>query len=579
MDILPNEIVIRVLLCCSYTDILAFASTCKKYFSLVSNSVNLQLHIELEANGLQVIGGSPNDTNDHSRLLQKLKQYRDAWLDLSFMPPINRECGEETMLCWEFRDGVFAQAFSASGLEIESDSMLIIPLDTDGNISPISFGVAFNEFTLDPSQGLVVLAGVHSQAKSRGWIRICSSVTGQAHSQAKHPLLNLELGFSASTFIRAFDITLEIKGELLAVKFASAEKFIYEILIWNWKTGKLLNRIRCDRGICNFAFLDSDHLVIWSACRESGRLPLTLLNLLVYEQVGSTRFEHDIPDGGTFDIPTFPELSPAFTFHFPKFRAYSQVDSAGFLLRSDYGSRRSFTKSIPFAHSAALTLGLTMSLVLEGTSLRFRIFVDAHQLIDHLRWGGGRQISKLSWHEWGERATRWFEVDSGPNHWICWMFGSRYVISEEYLSVIDFHTPTVRRHANRHQNTYIVHERSEDALKKISRRIGAGRLPIVPGGEDESAENDWPEETDASDDAVVAVCVTSEEATNMPYFDEPVMSRLPYRMVSRVQPVDAWEGWLISGSQLISIDYGFGLDTDEVMVYTVGGLDEINGNS
>ncbi|KAG8771490.1 hypothetical protein FRC12_003583 [Ceratobasidium sp. 428] len=550
-----------------------------EYSSLVSDSVNLQLHIELEANGLQVIGGSPNDTSDHSRLLQKLKQYRDAWLDLSFMPPINRECGEETMLCWEFRDGVFAQAFSASGLEIESDSMLIIPLDTDGNISSISFGVAFNEFTLDPSQGLVVLAGVHSQAKSRGWIRICSSVTGQAHSRAKHPLLNLELGFSASTFIRAFDITLEIKGELLAVKFASAEKFIYEILIWNWKTGRLLNRISCDHGICNFAFLDNDHLVVWSACRESGRLPLTSLNLLVYEQVGSTRFDHDISDGETFDIPTFPELSPAFTFQFPKLRVYSQVDASGFLLRSDYGSKRNFAKSTPFAHSEALTLGLTMSLVLEGTSLRFRIFVDAHQLTNHLRQGKSRRISKLSWHEWGERATRWFEVDSGPNHWICWMFGSRYVISEEYLSVIDFHTPTVRRHANRLQDTYVVHERSEDALKSIARRIYAGRLPVTPGGEDESAGSDWPDETAASGDAVVAFCVTSEEATNMPYFDEPVMSRLPYRMVSRVQPVGAQEGWLISGSQLISIDYGFGLDTDEVVVYTIrGSVGEINEN-
>ncbi|KAG8777524.1 hypothetical protein FRC12_000327 [Ceratobasidium sp. 428] len=584
MNILPNEIVIRVLLCCSYRDILAFASTCRKYSNIVSKSINLQLHIELEANGLQVVGGC--DISDHSLLLQKLQRYRDAWLDLSFMAPINRDCGEENMSLWELRDGAFAKAFSTSGSDMEADSVLITSLNAERNKTRISFGVVFNEFTLDSNQDLIVLAGVGPQptpqdlahTTSQGWIRICSLVTGQAHPHAKRPLLNLKLGFRIVD-LQPFDVALEIKGELLVIKFASAEDFVYEILVWNWKTGRPLNRIGCDRGVCDFVSLDRNHLVVWSARGANGRLALSSPDLLIYEQIGLASIERGVSDDGTFDISTFPKLSPAFTFQFPTLRALSRISVRGLLLRSDYGTGTCFATSLPFANSKALTLGLTMTLILEGSHHMLRIFVDACQLTRHLEQGKRQSISKLIWNEWGEHATRWFEVDNEFSHWVCWIFGSRYVSNaEQYLSVIDFHSPTVRRHAGRYRDTYFLPERSNYILEKMTRRINTGYLPITPGGEVESLGCDWPDKVARHDDSVVVVCVTAEEATSMPYFEQPAISRLPYRMVTRVQTVNVREDWLINGTQLIGIDYDFGPNPNNVTVYGIQGLDEVEGS-
>ncbi|KAG8763974.1 hypothetical protein FRC12_008348, partial [Ceratobasidium sp. 428] len=47
---LPNELVSHALQFCSYLDILRFSMTCKTYLEVVRSTVNLQLHIELEAN-------------------------------------------------------------------------------------------------------------------------------------------------------------------------------------------------------------------------------------------------------------------------------------------------------------------------------------------------------------------------------------------------------------------------------------------------------------------------------------------------------------------------------------------------
>ncbi|KAG8771489.1 hypothetical protein FRC12_003582 [Ceratobasidium sp. 428] len=495
------------------------------------------------------------------------------------MPPLNRDCGEEDMSLWELRDGAFAKAFSTSGLEIEPDSVLITSLNADGNIIRIPFGVVFDEFTLDSNQDLIVLAGVNPQPTSQGWIRICSLVTGQAHPHAKHPLLNLELGFRAVD-LQPFDIALKTKGELPAIKFASAEDLVYEILIWNWKTGRPLNRVGCDRGICDFVFLDSNNLVVWSARCASGRLALGSPDLLVYEQIGSTSFECNVFDNGTFDISTFPKLSPAFTFHFPKLRPLSRVSVRRFLLQSDYGAGVCFATSVPFTNLRAMTLGLTMTLILEGSQYMLRIFVDVCQLFEHIERGKRQSISKLSWNEWGDLATRWFKVDSELSHWICWIFGSRYISNaERYLSVIDFHSPTVRRHAGRSRGAYFLPQRSANFLEKMNGRINTGYLPIIPGGGMESMGSGWPDEVAACNDLVVVVCVTSEEVTSMPYFEEPVVSRLPYRMATRVQAVNVREDWLISGTQLIGIDYGFSSNSNYVTVYTIQGLDETEGSA
>ncbi|KAG8704778.1 hypothetical protein FRC09_003327, partial [Ceratobasidium sp. 395] len=296
----------------------------------------------MEANGLQLAGRSLDHMTDHASLLKKLRRHRDAWLDLDIQSCFKQDCGDEDMTLWGLRDGVFAKAYpqNASAVSGPKAAMAFFALDKAGeNRAQIDLDVTFTEFTTDLSQDLVILAGLDPDRKSRGWLRLRSSTTGRAHSQAEYSLLTFELGFSVDTGISSTPVTLGIKNKLVAAKFASPGQRVYEILIWNWKTGELLHRISCNTGICSFGFLDDDRLVIWSASSSNVENGLAVVSLLVYEQIGSgTGLGRDASHCEPLNVTSFPVLKPSFTFLFPELLTPSYVSHRGFLLQSDYGS-------------------------------------------------------------------------------------------------------------------------------------------------------------------------------------------------------------------------------------------------
>ncbi|KAG8777528.1 hypothetical protein FRC12_000331 [Ceratobasidium sp. 428] len=83
------------------------------------------------------------------------------------------------------------------------------------------------------------------------------------------------------------------------------------------------------------------------------------------------------------------------------------------------------------------------------------------------------------------------------------------------------------------------------------------------------------------ENAVIVDCVTSQEPTVISFFDKPVMSRLPYRMVTRVQPLSSHGSWLISGKQLVGMGQGPGYITSarKLTVYTIGGSHDEDMNN
>ncbi|KAG8771488.1 hypothetical protein FRC12_003581, partial [Ceratobasidium sp. 428] len=279
LDRLPEEIVIRVLLFSDYQGILRFSTACKKYYEIMSGSVVLQLRIELKANGLRIAQDLSEDGQDHLSLLRKLRRYRDAWLDLDISSPVQQYCGHERLCLWELQGGVFAKAIAKPGTSSPS-SLMLFPLDATEN-TRVDFGCTFNEFTFDPSQNLVVLVGIEPNTSNRAWVHFCSSVTGQAHPQAKHPSLTAELGLDV-LLNTIYDIVLEMKGELVAIQFSSFVENSYEILVWNWKTGTLISKIGHRDGVGGFGFLDNYRLALWSAYGADSD-GLRSAELLVYE--------------------------------------------------------------------------------------------------------------------------------------------------------------------------------------------------------------------------------------------------------------------------------------------------------
>ncbi|KAG8759393.1 hypothetical protein FRC12_009767 [Ceratobasidium sp. 428] len=513
----------------------------------------------MQANGLQLARRSLDHTRDHASLLRKLWRYRDAWLDLDIQSCFKQDCGDEDMTLWGLRDGVFAKAYpqNASAVSGPKAAMAFFPLDEAGeNRTQINLDVTFNEFTTDLGQDLVVLAGVDPDRKSRGWLRLRSSTTGRAHPQAEHPLSTIELGFSVDTGISSTPVTLGIKNELVAAMFASPGQRVYEILIWNWKTGELLHRISCNTGICSFGFLDDDRLVVWSASSSNVENGLAVVSLLVYEQIGSgTGLGRDASHCEPLNVTSFPILKPSFTFQFPKLQTPSFVGPRGFLLQSDYGSGSGISASAPFVNLRALTLGLTMNISLYRRSSHFRIFIDTHRLLKHRERAREKAVSKLSWDEWGEHSTRWF-FEERSGHQTCLMFGSRALFTDEHLSIVDFHTPTVHRSSNCCKNTYVSLERSMDCLEARKKQIRVGQLPSII--DRHSMESSWLDELDGvavDKNAVVVDSIASQEPTivAVPGLVEPVTSRLPYRVVTQVRPAHAHGGWLISGNQLVGV--------------------------
>ncbi|KAG8714275.1 hypothetical protein FRC08_012142 [Ceratobasidium sp. 394] len=564
------------------------AQTCKRHFDIVSKSISLQLHIELEANGLQIARDLADEDKNHQTLLSKLQRYRDAWLDLDLEPPVQQHYGDEDMPLWELRGGVFVKAFNHPGTRLtftgKPNSLRLFRLDVPDRSTQVDFSTTFSEFSLDTSQELVVLVGMGAGAvECNGWIRFRSSVTGQAHPLATHPVQTVELGFDISD-TSTYDLAVEIKHDLVAVLFAcstSGERS-YEVLIWNWKRGVLLNRINCDHGICRFVFLDDNRLVLWSARGTGGGNTLNSIDLLVYEQIGSSRSNRDDAGAQLVDIPSFPSLSPALTFHFPRLRDSSGIKAEGLELLSDYGPGASFAACAPFTHPNALTLGLTISVVDDGDLIPLRIFVDTGKLLGHLRRAKEKAVSTLAWEGWGENATRWFHADT-PNPWIRWMFGSRFIVKNDCISVVDFHTPTVRRHAHRQRDTYVSLELSPGELQQKESCILHGRLPSALKQNDRDASSDHSDEsasdTTGENDVVVDI-VECNQPTSLSCFDEPVVSRLPYRIITRLRPSGQHSGWLISGNHLVGIrySYGFGPSTNEVTIYTVAGSNETRSN-
>ncbi|KAG8709194.1 hypothetical protein FRC09_000800 [Ceratobasidium sp. 395] len=469
------------------------------------------------------------------------------------------------------RDGVFAQAFSQNGLK----RILLISLSPDESRTQVNFDTVFDGFTMDLSQNLIALAGVEPNQRSHGWLRLCSSITGQAHPQAQKHLLVVKLGFDSG--VDTPGLALEIMNDLVAAKFECTSELAYEILVWNWKTGRLMHRINSDNGLCSFGFLDNSRLIVWSAhSGNKNNRKLVLLSLVVYKQLGCADPGYDASDSGIFNIASFPTLKPAFTFQFPKFETSTSVCRTDFLIRPGYEPGSSIPVSSPFTYSRALTLGLTMTITTARYLQRLRIYVDTFQLTRHMELAQGRSVSKLDWDEWGEHATRWFHARH-PTDSTSWMFGSRSLFEGKYLSVVDFYTPTVRRHTNRRQDTYFLPKRSEELIAKRLSRIHKGCLPDAFSEHDiECGQLNQLNRPNMDENAVIVDCVTSQEPTTISFFEKPVMSRLPYRMVTRVQPLRSYGSWLISGRQLIEMNPRSEgtMSTDELTIYTIGGLDD-----
>ncbi|CAE6432935.1 unnamed protein product [Rhizoctonia solani] len=152
---IPSEALVHVLHYCNYKAIIQFSMTCKKSHETVRQSVSLQLHIELEINGLEIINRSSNTSGDYSTILAELKGYRDAWCSLKFDSVVQQRVLSNIQgMEWDIKNGAYIGRLQGDN---GFDRIQIIHLCSPTAPAPLDPKKRFDDFMVDVGQDLVVL--------------------------------------------------------------------------------------------------------------------------------------------------------------------------------------------------------------------------------------------------------------------------------------------------------------------------------------------------------------------------------------------------------------------------------------
>ncbi|CAE6457359.1 unnamed protein product [Rhizoctonia solani] len=554
---LSPELIIQVLHYCESSTILRFGATCKLFYNIVTRSVSLQLHLELEANGLEILNGSFEREASYAVVLRDLRRFRDAWLDLDFSRPVEKMIGNSEMLLWELREGFYIRAFSQNTRRF-SDTIQFIPLDPGiPERSPLLFDFEFNEFTADPDQGLLAILSRAPHMDPRIYVHLRSSDTGLAHPLASHPRLTAEFDFEPPYFWPGYSI--EVMGHIVLVKVMNIHDYRYGLLIWDWSSGALLNRISSQGAICDFAFLDEQHLVV-SSGRGSNQAHLDTLELLIFAL--SKDDSAPTNSNGYVRVADLPVSEPVLRLGFPPIKDSSKLSHSGFFLRAQPTPGRAMhTSSATLVYSHATTLSMTFCFREAVSGFQgppyYRVFIDGKFIRDQLRTIPQEGTTKvLPWSLWGRKATRWSINLNEPDHWICWMSGSRYIAplpTPPYYGVFDFSPQVVRRFRDRF---------SQSNPSVLDHMVDLNDRRTTAGFHDIDHLSSILDRFSAQSPLERRFCALTVGEDNPSVIEDGedlgfkgrIISQLPYRLVFRTDNKKGYEAWQINGDYIIGIN-------------------------
>ncbi|KEP48338.1 putative F-box-like domain protein [Rhizoctonia solani 123E] len=553
IDNLPQELIFRILEFCGWYAMIQLSLTCKTYHRLVRGSRVFELHSELQSSGYQLSdnGSQRNEAGDVVKLLKEFRAFQDGWLYLKLGKPQVQDSADPDMRLYELRQGYYAAALSTSYAQPSIVKITDLHSGTSTKISP---GVQFSEFQIDPSQGLVVLVSIESHVTETSTVHLRSSLTGLPHASASQPDWTIRLPFHMER--RSSGIFVEVMDELLAVKYVSFEKNVSNILIWNWKSSVLLNRIECCGMSCTFGFFTPSSLVIFQSINDSG------VNMLVYNHI---RSPSDLPERSLaeFEVSSYPIQTPGFEFAFPEF---PEGASAYLLMRSEPVPTLGTTGPAIFMPTpASRIIQLSMSIIQstgpERGLRQYQIFLSKQRLLKCMAaydLDSALPI-RVPPEDWIEHSTRWFTTSVAVSPWICRTYGTRFIQTHphvgddddqdqplEYLSVLEFHEPTIRRMTDLGCDTHLSMWSS-----------GEMRQHVDWNSPDEVIEyfvNTLRKQSaPAEEDAVFVDIIDETVPSYTPFNGKTLVTRLPYRIVIRKKPLTKHSGWMMDNNLIIGM--------------------------
>ncbi|CAE6431764.1 unnamed protein product [Rhizoctonia solani] len=563
--------------------------TCKKAYEVVSSSISLQLHIELDINGLEIGEGSSKGNLNYSSILKELRDYQDAWFNMRFSPMVQQPIGAlgVDVPNWDLRSGTYFGDFRESELEHDEDFLVdrtqIAVLGSSNLPPPINFEKKFTHTTADPNQDLVVLVEDEIEGSGLTRFHIHSLINGQPHPLAEHPIITVSFD---NEFLRKNDLldemagaNPEIMGNYFIVKIYWPESGceISEILLWDWKTGILLSRIHSKHSSARLTFLDKEHLLVYSVLPKNDIQSIRVA-LLVY-RIPSTIIDREVPPNANFSPSSYPNREPILIFELPELHPTWEVTGQHFMLDPEpLPGDVVYTKSATLLCSHITTLYLRFRIwnnplrqryvygSRKGTPTDFHVLVNVHNLLPHILEcqyePEGARTRIIRWSQWGTASTRWFIEDHAIEHSMDKMYRSQYIRSTstksgeaQLVSIVDFNPPLIKRYtytsaaasrakrasADKSEKTAVLEGKGMTAGRLFQTRVASTKLPVPTAGKALNQE------------ALTEMIGSDMKTTIRAGFKEPVVSCLPYRVVTKMQLMPAHGHWRIHGEYLVGI--------------------------
>ncbi|CEL57189.1 hypothetical protein RSOLAG1IB_08422 [Rhizoctonia solani AG-1 IB] len=476
------------------------------------------------------------------------------------------------MLNWELRSGIYYGDFRTSALDNDprfmSDRTQIAVLGTS-NITPATnFGKSYSFCIADPKQDLAVLVDDEQPSSNSVQFHFHSLTTGQPHRLAEHPILTVNFDTAFLSEYGLLDELIsadpEIMGNYLIVnlKWLEMDSYISETLLWNWKSGVLLARIQSENSTSRHAFLNSSYFLIYSALPNNDdrgtRLALSIFPIPKVTQ------DHKVPPRAHFCPSSYPKCIPVLILELPELLSYYRITGQYFSLNLDQPGNVVYSRSATLVCSHPTTLSLSFQTLSSRSRTpynlgigRFTVFISTHPIFAYLREPRLESTvpRTIPWGQWGTTATRWFSNDlSGhPYRSHCVLSAETKSTDGQLLSIVDFNAPVTKRHeynsatasrpkrmaANKYQMTMVLEGKgiSEDHLSRA--RLGSTKLSLPLSGQ-------------AMNHEIATEMIGRDMKTVISVgFKDPVVSSLPYRVVTKLQRMPPHGHWRTHGEYLI----------------------------
>ncbi|KAH7926824.1 hypothetical protein BV22DRAFT_323419 [Leucogyrophana mollusca] len=385
---LPKELLLVIFLELDGLSLLKCKHVCRLFYSIITGSVALEYIVELLAAGMD---DGIHPSADITRL-HALRNHQKAWDSMTWTETgyIFMEWGHRWKLC----GGVLCQATGTGDLSCVQLPSRCREIE-DKRWTLANFGFNVRDFTVDPSQDLLVL--LEATGPHRSFIvHLRSLTTGAHHSLASGPSI-----IHSPCPLGSWEFTIQICRQRLGILIG--DSYISDndkdLMVWDWKTSRLE---------MSFSFVSDDLILVAKVVpgHDGRSIPrLDILNVSQYESA-------ILPSSGVDFICglQYPPIKGEIT---------------KLLVRSEPAPSW-MPQQVPFFTSQKERLFVvTCSVDTKGDEVTV-LFVPLSTILAQIQAATGVPRSVVEWTNWGPSGTRMIaRWPSDP--WVCYSFGMRFI--------------------------------------------------------------------------------------------------------------------------------------------------------